>query len=67
MSEHDVSVAVYLVLLVGFGVLEALARGRRGSVPRLAVVLRLAMRTRSAQIGLLLAWWWLGWHFILNQ
>jgi hypothetical protein len=23
-----------------------------------------AMRRRTTQVGLILAWWWLGWHFI---
>jgi hypothetical protein len=35
-------------------------------VPSFAGLLQRAMRTRSAQLGILLAWWWLGWHFILG-
>ncbi|MGZ4437450.1 MAG: DUF6186 family protein [Nocardioidaceae bacterium] len=42
-----------------------LARAGRAGVPTFGALVRLAMRSRSAQLGLVLTWWWLGWHFLL--
>ncbi|MGZ4492862.1 MAG: DUF6186 family protein [Nocardioidaceae bacterium] len=42
-----------------------LARAGRAGVPTFGALVRLAMRSRSAQLGLVLTRWWLGWHFLL--
>jgi hypothetical protein len=45
--------------------MECVARfAAHPKVPALAVTLRWAIRRRSTQLGFLLAWWWLGWHYI---
>ncbi len=63
MSSHDVTVAVYLSLASMFVVLELLARFSRLPVPTFGSILSWVMRHRAGQVGVVLAWWWIGWHF----
>lgn len=67
MSSAAVTVAAYL-LLAGVGAALQLAgwlAPRRWST--LQRVLAFALRRRSTQLGLVLAWWWLGWHEVTNR
>lgn len=66
MTSRIVTIAVFAVLFAGLGVLELLARAGRWNVPTLGRVVRWTMRRRSAQIGIVMAWWWIGWHFLIN-
>ncbi|GAA3563225.1 hypothetical protein GCM10022222_53720 [Amycolatopsis ultiminotia] len=36
-------------------------------VPPLPRVLSVLMRKRSTRIALVLAWWWVGWHFFVQS
>lgn len=66
MTSRHVTIACYLLLgacLVG---LEVLARTTRLPVLPASVLLRRTLRHRSAQFGLVLAWWWIGWHFLVG-
>lgn len=64
MSAQTATWAAYgLILLAGIvSQLAALRNPERAS--RIGRVVTWAMRRRATQLGLLLAWWWLGWHFI---
>jgi hypothetical protein len=65
MISRILTIAVYIVIGLGLAGLEWRARTHPESrVPTLAATFRWALRRRSTQLGLLLAWWWLGWHFI---
>jgi hypothetical protein len=66
MTSRIVTIAIYGVLFASLGVLELLARYGPQKVPTLAQALRWAMRRRSAQIGIVMAWWWIGWHFLVS-
>lgn len=59
-----VTISVYV--LIGLTLVGVELAARRGStrVPTGSALVRWALRRRSTQIGLLLAWWWLGWHFV---
>lgn len=52
-----------LVVALGIGA-QLAAYVRPALVASLGRVVTWAMRRRSTQLGLLLSWWWLGWHFI---
>ena len=65
MNAHAVTVAVYALLLAGLVLAAAVARRRPDLVATVPDVVRSAGRTRAGQLVLLLAWWWLGWHFLL--
>lgn len=56
----------YACLVVALIVLQGQSHRRDSSIPTFSMLLRWGMRRRDAQLALLLAWWWLGWHFLLN-
>jgi len=63
-----------LVTEIGFGAIVAAAvllwLGSRlypKKIPPLTTVLAGLMRKRSARIALVLAWWWVGWHFFVQN
>lgn len=66
MSWSRVTILVYASLVIALLWLQVLARRPDSSIPTLSDVLRWGMRRRDTQLALLLAWWWLGWHFLLN-
>ncbi|WP_020659769.1 DUF6186 family protein [Amycolatopsis benzoatilytica] len=62
-----------LVTEIGFGVIVAAAillwLGSHlfpKKIPPLTTVLAALMRKRSTRIALVLAWWWVGWHFFVQ-
>lgn len=59
-----ITIAVYLACALALAVTEVLARLTRLPVPTLAALFRWMLRRRSAQIGIVMAWWWVGWHFL---
>lgn len=66
MTSREWTIAVYVVLGLTLVALEVLARLRLARVPTVADLLGAVLRHRSAQLGLVLAWWWLGWHFFCD-
>ena len=63
MTSHEITIAGYLVVLVGIVVLQLLAARTRVPVPALGELLTRAMRTRTGRVGVLVAWAWIGLHF----
>ncbi len=61
---RDITILVYVACGLALATTELLARFTRLPVPTLAALFRWMMRKRSAQIGMLMAWWWIGWHFL---
>jgi hypothetical protein len=62
-----VSIAGYLTLTLLLVVIELVARARPGGrIPTLSATLRHPMRLRATRIALLMAWWWIGWHFFVG-
>lgn len=61
---RDLTIAVYVAFGCTFALIEILARFTRLKIPTLAALFRWMMRRRSAQIGIVMAWWWIGWHFL---
>lgn len=66
MSSHALTVAGFVLLGVAMLGLEVAGHVRRWPVPTLGQVLDGLMARRTARIAVLLAWWWLGWHFLAN-
>jgi hypothetical protein len=61
---RGVTIAIYLTCALALVATELLARGTRLRIPTLAALFRWILRRRSAQIGVVMAWWWVGWHFL---
>lgn len=67
MTERLVTVAVYIVLGVGLLATEISARRPGSRVRTFPRLIHEVMEHRAAQLGLLLAWWWVGWHFLVDH
>jgi hypothetical protein len=39
---------------------------RRSGIPTLSVVFGRLMRRRTTRVALVLAWWWIGFHFFVR-
>ena len=57
----------YLVCVAAAVAVEVLARRNRERIAPLGDLMDQVMATRSARIGILLFWWWAGWHFLVGQ
>jgi hypothetical protein len=64
VTSRGLTLGLYVAALVTALVLFSVSRARADLAPRLGQVVTWAMRRRTTQVGLLLAWWWLGWHFV---
>jgi hypothetical protein len=62
MSSRAVTIAGFLALAAAALGLELLGRRPGSPVPRLGDLVGRAVQTRRGRIGVLLAWWWVGWH-----
>ena len=67
MTPRELTATGYAALAALLVVLEVVGLVRPQAVPSVSVVLRRVCRTRAGQLTVLLAWWWLGWHFLLAQ
>lgn len=63
MSSHDLTVFGFAVLGGLLVVLELAGHVRSWPVPTTSELLRAAMRHRARLVLVVLAWWWIGWHF----
>ena len=64
MTSHDLTVLGYLALLAVGVILELLATRTSAKIPPLGQVLTRVMRTRTGRVGVLVAWAWVGLHFL---
>jgi hypothetical protein len=58
-----ITTAGYLAILVAMALTEVFARWRPHRLAPLADMLDHVMRLRTTRVGIVAAWWWLGWHF----
>ena len=63
MNSHEVTIAVYLLVLAGVVLLQVLATRTRAPIPSLGDLLTRAMRSRTGRVGVLVAWAWIGLHY----
>ncbi len=64
MTGWALTMTAYGLVVVGVVVAEVAGRRKPDRTPSFTTALLRAMRHRSAALGLVIAWWWLGWHFI---
>lgn len=67
MIAHWSTLSAYLLVLLGAIATTIGSRVRPERVPSFTRALIRAMHTRSAAIGLVVAWWWIGWHFLTGS
>jgi len=64
MSPRTITVIGYVLIGVAALVVELVARRPGSRVPTLSQVLSHLMHERWGRVAMLLAWWWLGFHFL---
>jgi hypothetical protein len=66
-TSRAVTIGGFVVLGLALLACQALARRERSRIPSAGELLTAAMRRRPGRIAVLLAWWWLGWHFLARS
>ena len=67
MTSHNYTLIGYLTILaVGFIVWFANRDGKNKRFTTLGSMFRRILRYRGTRLGLILFWWWLGWHFLVS-
>ena len=61
------TIGAYLACVSAAVAVELVARRDPARIAPLGDLMDEVMATRSARIGILLFWWWAGWHFLVGQ
>ena len=63
MSSRTVTIVGFALLALAGLALHLRARQPGSRVPRFTDLLGALLETRRGRVGVVLVWWWLGWHF----
>ena len=66
MISRLVVISVFAAFGLAAIVIDSMARRSGSRLVPVAVLLRSAMGRRTVRIAVLLVWWWLGWHFLVE-
>lgn len=61
------TICAYLACVLAAATAEVLARREPERLATLGSLLDRVMESRSARLGILMFWWWAGWHFLVGQ
>jgi hypothetical protein len=64
MTSRSLTIAGFLVIGAVWVAFQVLARSRRSGMLTFGQWIDLVMSLRYGRVGVLLVWWWLGWHFL---
>jgi hypothetical protein len=67
MTSSFVVITGYLVLLVLGIILWLLSKFERIKLHKVGVLMDRILHHRTTRMAIILAWWWVGWHFLVNQ
>ncbi len=62
-----ITIAGYLCFVVAGFVIWLVTRREKSKVASLGDLLDRVMHHRATRVAIMLAWWWIGWHFLVNQ
>ena len=67
MNTHELIIAGYLLILAaGFALWFATRKGDDKRLTSLHIMFTHLMRYRGTRLGMIVFWWWLGWHFLVT-
>ena len=64
MSPRGITIAGYALIGAAMLIVELVARRPGSRVPTLAQLTQRLMHERWGRVGMLLVWWWLGFHLL---
>jgi len=64
MSPRGITIVGYVLIGAAALVVELVARRPGSRVPTLSQLAQRLMHERWGRVGMLLVWWWLGFHFL---
>jgi hypothetical protein len=62
-----ITIAGYLCFVAAGLVIWLVTRREKSKVASLGELLDRVMHHRATRVAIMLAWWWIGWHFLVNQ
>ncbi len=62
-----ITIAGFLCFVVAGFVIWLVTRREKSKVASLGELLDRVMHHRATRVAIMLAWWWIGWHFLVNQ
>jgi hypothetical protein len=62
-----ITVAGYLSFVVLALVVWLYSRKHHTKIAKVSELFDRIMHHRATRVALVLAWWWIGWHFLVNQ
>ncbi|MEY2676603.1 MAG: hypothetical protein RL510_623 [Actinomycetota bacterium] len=62
-----ITIAGYLCFVAAGLVIWLVTRRVKSKVASLGELLDRVMHHRATRVAIMLAWWWIGWHFLVNQ
>jgi hypothetical protein len=66
MTSRLIVLGLYAALAMSAAALILLAHRPGTSLVRLSTLLQVILADRSVRVVVLLFWWWLGWHFLVE-
>jgi hypothetical protein len=63
MSTRTLTILGFVAIGLAAAALQIRSGRSQTRTPSLGEVFGHLMRTRTGRVGVLLSWWWVGWHF----
>ena len=67
MTSRWITIAGFALIAVALVAVHFYGRKPNTRVPSLGELCGYVIRDRWGRVGLLLGWWWLGWHFLARS
>jgi hypothetical protein len=66
-STSFIVITGYLVIVALGIILWLLSKFERIKLHKVGVLMDRILHHRTTRIAIILGWWWIGWHFLVNQ
>jgi hypothetical protein len=66
-STSFIVITGYLVIVALGIMLWLLSKFERIKLHKVGVLMDRILHHRTTRIAIILGWWWIGWHFLVNQ
>lgn len=67
MNDSHIVIGGYLILLALGMSLWLLSKFERIRLHKVGILMDRILHHRTTRVAIILGWWWLGWHFLVNQ